>query len=218
MSLLPSPPRPRTLFEVIRDLSDHQTENHVLLTQVVATQATTATNQSTLHATLGQVQAQLATTLTAVAAMHQQIADGITYWQTNVVTKPTAVTVGGKVHTEVEERFTLAETRKLSPVALLAILNPLYRLELRLADLRLAEDRAGREAALADYALAVREFDEVIQAHRYLRGLKAQAKALPLKLPGEAKEAIDTEILEKISILHAIAASAVALYAATQTP
>ena len=63
MSLLPSPPRPRTLFEAIRDLSDHQTENHVLLTQVVATQATTATNQSTLHATLGQVQAQIATTV-----------------------------------------------------------------------------------------------------------------------------------------------------------
>jgi hypothetical protein len=94
------------------------------------------------------------------------------------------------------------------------LLNLLHRIELRLADVGIAEHRPDREKALAACQGAVREFEEHVVANRHLKGLKPQLKGLALKLADERKEAIDAELLERLAILHAISASAVALQAA----
>jgi hypothetical protein len=214
MSLLPTYPRPQTLFEAISDLATSQYENHQLLDQLVTSHTANAASHDALMASLVRVQGTLATTMAAVTAVHQQIADAATYWQKNVAAKPAAVKVEGPVRTEVEQVVVLSETRRLSPGPLLAILGLLHRIELRLADIGIAENRPAREKAVVAYQAAIREFEEHIAAHRHLKGLKPQLKGLVLKLPGDAKEAIDAELLEKFPILHALSAGTVALEAA----
>ena len=211
MSLAPAP---RTVFEAISDLSSYQYENNVLLNQLAEAQSTAITNHGSLLATLIQVQGTLATTMAAVTAVTQQIADAATTWEKTVAGKPVTVKIEGPVHTEVEQVIVLAETRRLFPGPLLALLNLLHRIELRLADIGIAENRPAREKAIVAYTAALHEFDEHVAAHRHLKGLKPQVKGLTVKLPGETKEAIDAEMLEKLSVLHAISASAVALQAA----
>jgi hypothetical protein len=131
-----------------------------------------------------------------------------------IADKPNEVQVAGRICTEVEQQVSLAETRRLFPGPLLALLNLLHRIELRLADIGIAEQRPDREKAVTAYHSATREFEEQVAANRHLKGLKPQLRGLALKLTDERKEAIDAEMLEKLSILHAISASAVALQAA----
>ena len=214
MSVLPTYPRPRTLFEAISDLATSQYENHQLLDQLVTTHATNAASHDMLMASLVRVQGTLATTLAAITAVHQQIADAATYWQQNVAAKPATVKVEGQVHTEVEQVIVLTETRRLLPGPLLAILGLLHQIELRLADVGIAETKPARDKAVVAYQGAARAFEDHITANRHLKGLKPRLKELALKLADERKEAIAAELLERLSILHAISASAVALQAA----
>ena len=210
MSLAPAP---RTVFEAISDLSTYQYENNLLLNQLAEAQSTAITNHGSLLATLIQVQGTLATTMAAITGVTQQIADAASTWEKTVAGKPAVVQVEGPVHTRVEQVIVLAETRRLFPGPLLALLNLLHRIELRLADIGIAENRPARDKAVATYHATTHEFEEHVAAHPHLKALKPQLKGLALKLPGEGKEAIDAAMLEKLSILHAISASAVALQA-----
>jgi len=155
----------------------------------------------------------IAAALSSAPIAGSPLADIATQLKT-IAAKPSDVQVAGRICTEVEQQVVLAETRRLFPGPLLALLNLLHRIELRLADVGIAEHRAGREKALVAYQAATREFEEHVVANRHLKGLKPQLKGLTLKLADERKEAIDAELLEKLSILHVIAASAVALQAA----
>lgn len=210
MSLAPAP---RTLFEAINDLSSYQYENNALLSQLAEAQAATITKHGGLLATLVQVQSTLATTMAAVTAVTQQIADAATAWEKTVAGKPATVRIDGRVCTQVEQVIVLGETRRLFPGQLLALLTLLHRIEQRLADVGIAENRPARDKAVATYHATTHEFEEHVAAHPHLKALKPQLKGLALKLPGEGKEAIDAATLEKLSILHAISASAVALQA-----
>jgi hypothetical protein len=214
MSLLPIHPRPRTVFEAISSLATSQAENHQLLDQLVADHTSTAKSQDALMTSLVKVQHTLATTMAAVTAVHQQIADAATHWQTVVAVKPAAVKVEGTVQTAVEQVVVLGETRHLPPAPLLTLLTLLHRIEQRLTDVGTAEHKPARDKAIAAYQGAQREFEDHVAAHAYLKGLKPRLKELTLRLPGDGKDAIDAELLHRLSALHAVSASVVALHAA----
>jgi hypothetical protein len=204
MSVVQHMQPPRTLFEAVSDLASLQHGTQLILNKLVTAHTTTTDTQSVLMASLHDSNQAVAKALTSIS-------HAATHWQTKVAGQP--VMVGGRIQTEADEKVSLAETGRLSPVALQKLLAPLIRVEMLLAEIGIAENAKAREAATAHYATAVRELDEHAVATRYPKGLKTSVRTLALKLPSHDPTEIQAELTAKIGIVHMICAGALAFHA-----
>lgn len=211
------PLRHRTVFEAISDLAGYQYQTLQRISDLSDSEqdiANAVSGASGIQALLNGLSKSGALPADSPLGGFFAAAQTIAAALKTIAAKPSDVQVAGRICAEVEQQVVLAETRRLFPGPLLALLNLLHRIELRLADVGIAGHRPEREKAVTAYQAAAREFEEHVTANRHLKGLKPQLRGLVLKLADERKEAIDAELLEKLSILHAISASAVALQAA----
>jgi len=211
------PLRHHTVFEAISDLASYQYQTLQRISDLSDSEqdiADAVSGASGIQALLNGLLKSGTLPADSPLGGFFATAQGIAAALNTIAAKPGDVQVAGRICTEVEQQVVLAETRRLYPGPLLALLNLLHRIELRLADVGIAEQRPEREKAVVAYQGAAREFEEHVIANRHLKGLKPQLRGLALKLADERKEAIDAELLEKLSILHAISASTVALQVA----